>query len=222
MSPTSEHWEELIVWGWGGMLQLAQVNTWWSDDWLSLHCLSPPTNVFLFQGRHMMCFSFSPLSYIVFSHKFLLQSLTQKCNKTQSYIGTASSEIGAGVFQERKYAGCTEETLATTLGIFSQMKKGGIMGPRTGFNLPSRPTPLKTQSLQEGALFFFTLAYSLWPTWLNQEVQHFLARRPVVAPRCPPYRIFHRTFKAFKQDPSHILLAHPDSWLPSSSLHRKY
>lgn len=54
-----------------------------------------------------------------------------------------------------------EETLATTLGIFSQMKKGGIMGPRTGFNLPSRPTPLKTQSLQEGALFFFTLAYSL-------------------------------------------------------------
>lgn len=58
----------------------------------------------------MICFSFSPLSYIVFSHKFLLQSLTQKCNKTQSYIGTASSEIGAGVFQERKYAGCTGET----------------------------------------------------------------------------------------------------------------
>ena len=67
-------------------------------DWLSLHCLSPPTNVFLFQGRHMICFSFSPLSCIVFSHKLLLQSLTQKCNKTRRYIGTASSEIGAGVF----------------------------------------------------------------------------------------------------------------------------
>ena len=58
----------------------------------------------------MICFSFSPLFCIGFSHKLLLQSLTQKCNKTQSYIGTASSEIGAGVFQERKYTGCTEET----------------------------------------------------------------------------------------------------------------
>ena len=29
-----------------------------------------------------------------------------------------------------------EETLATTLGMFSQMKKSGIMGPRAGFNLP--------------------------------------------------------------------------------------
>lgn len=48
----------------------------------------------------MICFSFSPLSYIVFSHKLLLQSLTQKCNKTRSYIGTASSEIGAGMFQK--------------------------------------------------------------------------------------------------------------------------
>ena len=110
MSPASECWEELIVRGWGGILQLAQVNTWWSDGWLSLHCASPPTNVFLFQERHMICFSFSPLSYIVFSHKLLLQSLTQKCNKTWSYIGTASSEIGAGMFQERKYTGCTGET----------------------------------------------------------------------------------------------------------------
>lgn len=110
MFPASECWEELIVRGWGGILQLAQVNTWWSDGWLSLHCASPPTNVFLFQERHMICFSFSPLSYIVFSHKLLLQSLTQKCNKTWSYIGTASSEIGAGMFQERKYTGCTGET----------------------------------------------------------------------------------------------------------------
>ena len=89
-------------------LLLSSLPTALQVPWSSC-CFNMP-NVFLFQGRHMICFSFSPLSYIVFSHKFLLQSLTQKCNKTQSYIGTASSEIRAGVFQERKYAGCTGET----------------------------------------------------------------------------------------------------------------
>ena len=41
-----------------------------------------PTNVFLFKGRHMICFSFSPLSYVPLSHKLRLQILTQKYNKT--------------------------------------------------------------------------------------------------------------------------------------------
>lgn len=78
---------------------------WTHDDQMISYLFTvcpQPTNVFLFQGRHMICFSFSPLSYIPLSYKLHLQILTQKYNKTWSCIGTAASEIGAGVFQERK------------------------------------------------------------------------------------------------------------------------
>lgn len=99
------------------------------------------------------------------------------------------------------------------------MKKRGNNGSQGWIQSALQVYSLKTQSLQAAGLFFHSSIFSA--THMVKPSATFSFARDHGGSPLPTLQNSHRTFKAFKQDPSHILLAHRDSWLPFSSLHRK-